>query len=54
MWRACIELGVSVLHDVAVALENPDAEEKLCAAYADESFDLGHNYNMSILVCIPK
>ena len=53
-WRACKEVGIAVLHDVACALEKHNAEEQLCAAYADEATEANHNYNLSTLVCLPK
>jgi hypothetical protein len=53
-WRACKELGLSVLHDVAGALEKGNAEAQLCAAYADVATEGDHHYNLSTLVCLPK
>ena len=53
-WRALKELGVSILLDVAGAMEEDDATAKMLAAFSDEQKVGGHSYNLSSLVCLPK
>ena len=53
-WRALGPLGVSILHDVAAGLETDAASQHLNSAYHEFDPRLGHHYNHSILVCLPK
>ena len=47
-------LGVSILFDVAQRLEQSQGDSELSGAYFDETQSHHHNYNESILVCLPK
>ena len=45
---------MSILYDVAICLETDDALHHLNTAFHDTDPSLGHQYNHSILVCLPK
>ena len=53
-WRRLGELGVSTLHEVALALRKNDALEAMVEAQADICDENQHHYNLSTLVCLPK
>ena len=54
IWRACKGLASSILLDVANELEEDHAERDMIDAYADESAEGEHDFNLSTLVCLPK
>ena len=53
-WRALKDLGVSVLHRVAISMESADAHSQVRAAYLDEPGAGDHDFNLSTMVYIPK
>ena len=53
-WRALGPLGISILYDMATCLETDEAQQHLTNAFHDTEPSLGHQYNHSILVCLPK
>ena len=53
-WRALGPLGITILYDVAMCLETDDAQNHLRNAFHDTDPALDHQYNHSLLVCLPK
>ena len=53
-WRALGPLGASILFDVAQCFGHSQGNDELPGAFFDEALDHPHNYNESILVCLPK
>ena len=54
VWRALGQFGARVLADVAEVMEGGDAERQFVEAHFDEGDGLGHQFNLSTLVCLPK
>ena len=53
-WRALQEFGISVLAPVAMALCCSDYKTLLREAYADRAGENLHDFNNSLLCCLPK
>ena len=52
-WKAMGSLGVTLLHEVAKDMAEPDVKEKIRKAYWDENGGT-NGFNVGILCCIPK
>jgi len=48
------DIAVDILHDAILALSSPEGLDELISAYSDRSPPNTHDFNLSLLCCLPK